>query len=69
MMCSVQLEQGKLILRGTGSVGKLADYVKEVLESRGINPREHQALWRAMVNRVIVNYTYDLKEQEELGYR
>ena len=68
MMTSVQLEQAILELR-KGSVAGLNNYVKEVLVSRGLKPEEHKALWRAMINRAIVNYNYQLEEQERLGYR
>jgi hypothetical protein len=67
-MCSVQLEEAKLVLRKTGSVGELTKHVAKVLEGRGLVPKENMGLWRGMVNRVIVNYNYDLEEQEYLGY-
>jgi hypothetical protein len=68
MMTSIQLEQAILELR-KGSVAGCSKFVEEVIRSRGLDPRKYKSLWRAMVNRAIINYNYKLDEMERQGYR
>ncbi|MHC4302642.1 MAG: hypothetical protein ACYS7Y_35730 [Planctomycetota bacterium] len=68
MMTSIQLEECVLELRKTGSLGQLSRHVREILRSRGLDPQVHKALWRAMVNRTVIQYNYQLDEQEYWGF-
>jgi|GEM_PF-3699661 len=61
-MTSIQLECGKVILHTSGE-GKLREYVKEILIKRGLDPHNRLGLWKAMINRVKINYSDDLRER------